>query len=190
MNSTDKPDQSPSHEGELEMRRRLPGPLRLDAQSLAKRVRPEISAALIEFIQRQPFFFIATASDQGDCDANFRGRNTSPAGRPQPLLIVKDPKTVLFPDFRGNGFYNSLGNILLNPHIGMLFIDFSEQQRARINGKAFVEDVMPPEAEIWPDAQAIVRVEVEQAYDNCSARIPKLKAFSGTTRMVQMKRRR
>lgn len=178
-----------SHKGELEMRRRLPGPLQVDEQILAKMVQPEISPALGEFIQRQPFFFVATASDQGECDANFRGRNASPSGRPQPLLIVKNLKTILFPDFRGNGFYNSLGNILLNPHIGMLFIDFSEQERARVNGKAFVEDVMSSEAEIWPEAQAMVRVEVEQAYSNCSARIPKLKAFSGSTRMVRMGRR-
>lgn len=190
MNVSDEPARIASHRGELEMRRRLPGPLRLDAQNLARLVQPEISAALGDFIQRQPFFFIATASDQGECDANFRGRNNSASGRAQPLLMVRDPKTILFPDFRGNGFYNSLGNILLNPHIGLLFIDFSEQRRARVNGKAFVEDVSPPEAEIWPEAQAIVRVEVAQAYNNCSARIPKLKAFTGTTKMVHLGRRR
>ena len=178
-----------SHEGELEMRRRLPGQPGLDTQSLAKLVRSEISPALGDFIQRQPFFFIATSSDQGDCDANFRGRNTAPSGRPQPLLVIKDPKTILFPDFQGNGFFNTLGNILLNPHIGLLFIDFSEQQRARVNGKAFVEEVARAEAEIWPEAQAVVRVEVEQAYNNCSARIPKLKAFSGVTKMVRLGRR-
>lgn len=180
----DNDDTPISHDGELEMRRRLPGCIRQTEEILAQQVMDHIKPSLAGFIERQPFFFIATASDVGACDASFRGRDASPAGRPLPLLRIADPKTILFPDFAGNGFYNSLGNIHRNPQIGMLFIDFTEQARARVNGRAYVEDVGAAEAEIWPKAQAIIRVQVEQAYPNCSARIPKMKPYANTTKMV------
>ncbi len=182
MDTTDKPI---SHDGELQMRQKLPNRIHLSEEILARQVLDHIAPSLAGFIERQPFFFIATACDQGACDANFRGRDASPSGRPQPLLKIQDPNTILFPDFAGNGFYNSLGNIHLNPQIGMLFIDFTEQQRARVNGRAFVEDVQSAEAELWPKAQAIVRVQVEHAYQNCPARIPKMKPYANSDKVVQ-----
>jgi predicted pyridoxine 5'-phosphate oxidase superfamily flavin-nucleotide-binding protein len=87
---------------------------------------------------------------------------------------VLDAKTLVFPDFSGNKLYNSLGNILVNPHIGLLFVDFQNRSRARVNGAAaIIEDRHVYEA-IWPTAQRYVKVEVQQAYPNCKARIPKM----------------
>ncbi|WP_456387795.1 pyridoxamine 5'-phosphate oxidase family protein [Profundibacter sp.] len=185
----DDTTKSISHAGELEMRRQFPSRHKLNEETLSKLVLDHINSSLAGFIEVQPFFFIATASDTGECDANFRARNTSASGRPQPLLKIKDPKTILFPDFAGNGFYNSMGNIHLNPHIGMLFIDFTEQRRARVNGHASVEMPAAEDTEIWPDAQAIVHVQVTQAYNNCSARIPKLKAYTNPQKMIRLGRR-
>ena len=171
------------------MRKRFRDRHRLDEEKLSKLVHDHINSSLAGFIEAQPFFFIATASDAGECDANFRGRNTSASGRPQPLLKIEDNKTILFPDFAGNGFYNSLGNILVNPHIGMLFIDFTEQRRARVNGSASIEEPTAETLELWPEAQAIVRVDVTHAYNNCSARIPKLKTYTNPQKFVQLRRR-
>lgn len=64
--------------------------------------------------------------------------------RAVPTVFVANPKTVVFPDYSGNKMYNSLGNILANPHIGMLFMDFptASRLRLRVNGKAEIaEDV-------------------------------------------------
>lgn len=184
---TDKPI---SHAGELEMRRRLPSRHRMNEEKLAKMVSSQIDAKLTGFIERQSFFFIATSSDIGDCDANFRGRDSGATGRPEPLLKVTSPTELIFPDFAGNGFYNSLGNIQLNPHIGMLFMDFQEQERARVNGKAFIDQPDSKTAEHWPKAQAIIRVQVEQAYYNCTARIPKMKMFTNSNKVVRLGRSR
>lgn len=179
-----------SHAGELEMRKRFANPLRLTDDKLSRMVDGHVDSSLAGFIEKQPFFFISTASDTGACDANFRARDVSETGRPQPLLLLKDSQNLLFPDFAGNGFYNSLGNIHLNPHIGLLFIDFQDQRRARINGNATVIDLDDATREIWPNAQAIVHVQVTEAYANCSARIPKLKAYSNPTKMVRLGGRR
>lgn len=162
------------HDGELTMRRRLPGPYHWDEAGLRQMMRPVISPGLTAFIEAQPFFFIATANAQGHCDSSFRSREYTAGGIPLLASKVLDEKHLMFPDFPGNGLYNSLGNIATNPHIGMLFIDFTRQRRARVNGTAEVIAATPEIREVWPQAQAAVLVTVEQAFGNCPARIPRL----------------
>ncbi|MBV1863663.1 MAG: pyridoxamine 5'-phosphate oxidase family protein [Rhodobacteraceae bacterium] len=171
------------------MRARLPSRHKINEDKLSKLMQDHINSSLAGFIEKQPFFFIATANGSGECDANFRARNTSASGRPQALLLIADSRSILFPDFAGNGFYNSLGNIHQNPHIGLLFIDFQDQRRARINGQASIASPTASTTELWPEAQAIIHVDVKEAYNNCSARIPKLKAYTNTQKMVRLKRR-
>ena len=173
------PDNPLGHEGELALRQQLPSHYRWDERNLPLMMRPSISASLARFIEAQPFFFIATASLEGHCDASFRGRNYA-QGKPLPVLKIMDAQHLMFPDYAGNGLYNSLGNILTNPHIGMLFVDFEHQRRARVNGIATVTAVDEAVRHIWPQAQAAVVVTVEQAFGNCQARIPQMHMVTGS----------
>ncbi|WP_425576218.1 pyridoxamine 5'-phosphate oxidase family protein [Streptomyces glaucosporus] len=139
-----------------------------------------------EFIGQQEMFFLATADRHGECDSTFR------AGPPGFLHVV-DERTLLYPEYRGNGVHASLGNIQENPHVGILLIDFF---RARIglhvNGRAeIVEDeaVRAAHPEVPADtvpgrrARMWVRVTVEEAYIHCAKHIPHLqKAPRGTPR--------
>lgn len=133
-----------------------------------------VSKRIADYIERLPFFFIATANNNGECDCSFRGREFDIAGKPYPLLKVIDPKTLVFPDYRGNKLFNSLGNILVNPQIGMLFIDFDNRVRLRINGAAQILEDSSVYSTIWPLSQRYVRVTPMQVYGNCKARIPKM----------------
>lgn len=162
------------HPGELELRAELPSRYRWDEHNLSLMMRPDMPAGFARFIEAQPFFFIATSDASGHCDASFRGRDYGATG-PLPALKVLDAKTLVFPDFPGNGLYNSLGNIRVNPHVGMLFMDFERQRRVRLNGRAEIRAPKETERRTWPAAQAVVEVTVEQAYGNCSARIPRMK---------------
>lgn len=162
------------HDGELQMRRTFASRYQWDEADLRQMMRPSISPGLASFIEAQPFFFIATADAEGHCDASFRGREYTAGGIPLPAAKVLDEGRLMFPDFPGNGLYNSLGNITVNPQIGMLFIDFTRQRRARVNGKAEIIPATPDVKAVWPLAQAVVMVTVEQAYGNCPARIPRL----------------
>lgn len=163
------------HAGEAEMRARFPSRHHWDEHNLPRMMRPFIPEPLARFIEAQPFFFIATASAAGHCDASFRGREYDASGHPLPALRVIDERHLAFPDYAGNGLYNSLGNILANPHIGMLFMDFDRQRRARVNGCAEIRAADAEIRSVWPLAQAAVFVTVEQAYGNCQARIPRLR---------------
>src|SRR3979411_962927 len=84
------------------------------------------------FIERAPYFFLATADAEGRPDCSFKG------GMPG-FVSVTGPSELAFPDYDGNGMFKSLGNILVNVEVGMLFIAMhGKPQRARVNGTATV----------------------------------------------------
>lgn len=180
MMSEEKRRDLPIHDGEREMAKRYPNPIyQWDNNNIGMMIRSQISPRIGAYLESLPFFFIATSNATGHCDASFRGREMSVDG-PLPLCWVPDSTTLIFPDFSGNGLYQSLGNILQNPQIGMLFMDFERQSRLRINGRATVHDADGPVRRRWPGAQAYVKVEVEQAYGNCQARIPHMRIVPGS----------
>lgn len=118
------------------------------------------------FIESRPLFFLATADADGRPDCSHKG------GLPGFVRVV-GPGTLAFPDYDGNGMFKSLGNVLANPNVGMLFIDFESPQRLRVNGRASVSENDPllPKFE---GAQRIVRVEAEAIFPNCPRYIHKM----------------
>ena len=126
------------------------------------------------FIEGREFFFISTSDNDGNCDCSFRGTEESNEGKQQPAVIVVDHKTLIFPDYSGNKMYNSLGNILANPNIGILFIDFSSALRLRVNGHAEIINNQNNYKDKWSTAKRYVKVTVNQVFWNCTKRIPKL----------------
>jgi hypothetical protein len=170
----DEPISTWLHEGEQIAQQRFGVAGFWNAHNLQAMLRTSISPNLAKFMENLPFFFIATASTQGECDCSFRGREHDVAGHHYPLVKVVDSKTVIFPDYRGNKLYNSLGNIIVNDHVGMLFIDFQSRTRVRLNGQAQIVDDAAAYADIFPLAQRYVRVSVKQVYGNCKARIPRM----------------
>jgi predicted pyridoxine 5'-phosphate oxidase superfamily flavin-nucleotide-binding protein len=117
------------------------------------------------FIERMPYFFLATADAQGRPDCSFKG------GMPG-FVSVTGPSELAFPDYDGNGMFKSLGNILVNAEVGMLFIAMhGKPQRLRVNGRATVsrED---PLLERTVGAQLVVRVAARSIFPNCPRYIP------------------
>jgi predicted pyridoxine 5'-phosphate oxidase superfamily flavin-nucleotide-binding protein len=120
-----------------------------------------------EFIAAQPFFFLATADAEGRPDCSFKG------GAPGFVRVVA-PDLLVFPDYDGNGMFKSLGNIVANPHVGLLFIAMGEQPgRIRVNGRAEVVRDDPMMADM-PGAQLVVRVAPTAIFPNCPRYIPNL----------------
>jgi predicted pyridoxine 5'-phosphate oxidase superfamily flavin-nucleotide-binding protein len=117
------------------------------------------------FIERMPYFFLATADAQGRPDCSFKG------GMPG-FVSVTGPSELAFPDYDGNGMFKSLGNILVNAEVGMLFIAMhGKPQRLRVNGTATVsrED---PLLQRTVGAQLVVRVAARAIFPNCPRYIP------------------
>ncbi len=110
------------------------------------------------FLESLDFFFIATSNRAGECDSSYRGKRPG-----VPVVKVLDEKTIIFPDYLGNGSFRSLGNILENPHIGMLFMDLKTGLRIRVNGEAEISDD-PSWLEMFPKSLQTVKVTVQEAY--------------------------
>lgn len=118
------------------------------------------------FIESRPFFFLSTADADGRPDCSYKG------GLPGFVRIV-DPQTLAFPSYDGNGMFISLGNLLVNPHVGLLFIDFESPKRLRVNGRAALHDDDPLLSE-FVGAQLIVRVRPDAIFPNCPRYIHKM----------------
>ena len=113
----------------------------------------------LAFIESADMFFLATADGDGRPQCSYKG------GEPG-FVRVLDERTIAFPSYDGNGMYLSLGNALVNPHVGLLFIDFERRRRMRLNGIASVDMNDPLHAE-YPEAQLVVRVRTTQVFPNC-----------------------
>jgi predicted pyridoxine 5'-phosphate oxidase superfamily flavin-nucleotide-binding protein len=119
------------------------------------------------FIESVIYFFIATADADGRPDCSFKG------GAPG-FVRVTAPDEIAFPDYDGNGMFKSLGNVLVNPNVGLLFIDLHQKpRRLRVNGTALVSREDPLLAHTV-GAQLIVRVKARAIFPNCPRYIPKL----------------
>jgi len=119
------------------------------------------------FIESAIYFFLSTADAQGRPDCSFKG------GAPG-FVRVTGESEIAFPDYDGNGMFKSLGNLLVNAHVGLLFIDLHERpRRLRVNGSATVSREDPLLAETV-GAQLIVRVRARAIFPNCPRYIPKM----------------
>jgi len=67
----------------------------------------------------------------------------------------------------------SAGNVLLNPHVSLLFVDFQSQARLRFNGSAFIQ-IGDPLINEWPEAELVVRVQLREMFPNCPRYIHKM----------------
>jgi predicted pyridoxine 5'-phosphate oxidase superfamily flavin-nucleotide-binding protein len=128
------------------------------------------------FIEQTIYFFLATADANGHPDCSFKG------GAPG-FVRVTAAAELAFPDYDGNGMFKSLGNIAVNPHVGLLFIAMhGKPQRLRVNGTARVLRDDPLMRDI-AGAQLIIRVTAHAIFPNCPRNIPELK-FEGPSKYV------
>lgn len=82
--------------------------------------------AVRQLILRADTFFIATAYpvDKRDAAAPAHGVDVSHRGGKHGFVHVGDDNFLTVPDYAGNQFFNTIGNLLVNPRAGLLFIDF------------------------------------------------------------------
>lgn len=146
------------HEGSRQLQDRF------DTRRLADRIEEGIVRAALDeddraFIERQDMLFLATADAQGRPQCSYKGGDPG-------FVRVLDERTLAFPLYDGNGMWLSAGNALVNPHVGLLFISFTEPKRLRVSGVASVHEDDPLLAEC-PEAKLIVRVAVSDVFPNC-----------------------
>ena len=143
-----------------------------DSRRIADRLEEKLTRTIFTdddkaFIEGAIYFFMATADAEGRPDCSFKG------GTPG-FVRVTGSSELAFPDYDGNGMFKSLGNLSVNPNVGLLFIALHDKpKRLRVNGTAVVRDDDPLLA-TTVGAQLMVRVTARAIFPNCPRYIPSM----------------
>lgn len=111
--------------------------------------------------------FIGSGYDAGE-DRPSDGHDASHRGGPRGFVRATDDGTLLrFPDYAGNNHFNTVGNLLRNPLVGLLFVDFETGGLLHIAGRASVD--WAPRDGRDPNADRMIEVTVEKVIDRPAA---------------------
>jgi ferredoxin-NADP reductase/predicted pyridoxine 5'-phosphate oxidase superfamily flavin-nucleotide-binding protein len=124
----------------------------------------ELTADLARRIQSADTFFIATghrADGENDEDVTL-GMDASHRGGPPGFVDVVDEHTLVIPDYKGNNHFNTLGNLVMDPRAGLLFVDFETGALLQLTGRAEI-DWDSDEVSRYPGARRLIRFTLEEA---------------------------
>ena len=107
---------------------------RFDTRRLADRIEQRLvtdtlSESDCAFIAARDMFFLATTDEHGQPACSYKGGDPG-------FVRATDARTLVFPNYDGNGMFLSMGNVLSTRKVGMLFIDFEAPRRLRVSGDA------------------------------------------------------
>ena len=140
--------------------------VRYDPDHDIGRVRPpqrsaKLGDAARQLIERSDTLSIATAYSDGSEEPS-TGADVSHRGGMPGFVRIEDDRTLTFPDYSGNLHFNTIGNILLNPKAGLLFLDFETGDVLYVTASAEViwegEDVRA-----FAGAERLLRFRVNEA---------------------------
>jgi fatty acid desaturase/predicted pyridoxine 5'-phosphate oxidase superfamily flavin-nucleotide-binding protein len=146
------------HSGSLELQREL-GTERLARHIADRYVAGTLSDSDVAVVAAADCFYLATADAAGRPDCSYKG------GLPG-FVRVTDRQTLCFPSYDGNGMFRSLGNIRVNPAVGLLFIDHGRLVKLRVNGDATVHTDSARTGQ-FAGVDAVVEVRVRDVFENC-----------------------
>jgi hypothetical protein len=120
-----------------------------------------LSPALREWISSADTFFIASGH-QGVSDDSVYGMDASHRGGQPGFVDVRSDTELVFPDYAGNNHYNTIGNLIMDPRAGLLFVDFERGSVLQLTGHVKIDWGSAAVAQI-PGAQRLVSFVLEEA---------------------------
>ena len=125
-----------------------------------------LTADQIVTIESADTMFIGS-SHHGEAGTASNGYDASHRGGAPGFVQVLDATHLQIPDYAGNNFFNTIGNIISNPHVGLLFIDFETGNLLHISGRATV-DWNPSETQ-HQNALRVIDIEIDTVLDRPGA---------------------
>lgn len=141
-----------------QLRKLIPNP----GPRTAAKLRDHLCDQGIAFIQRCPFLVLGTLGDWG--------LELSPKGDHPGFVEIIDDRTLLIPERKGNQLALGLGNILADPHVGLMMIRPATDEVLRISGRATLIDDSEVCERLSARGQAAVlaiQVEIDRAAFHC-----------------------
>ncbi|TGN50850.1 ferredoxin [Paracoccus liaowanqingii] len=135
----------------------LPGPVRISDR---------LDAAQTARIAAADTLFIGSGyMSEGKGAAN--GYDASHRGGAPGFVRINDDRSLQIPDYPGNSFFNTIGNLIGDPRVGLLFIDFDTGSLLHLTGRARID--WHPGDSHDPDARRMIHVGIDQVVDRPSA---------------------
>ncbi|MCZ0964149.1 FAD-binding oxidoreductase [Paracoccus benzoatiresistens] len=124
----------------------------------AARISDRLEAAQTARIAAADTIFIGSGSlsEGHGYDASHRG------GAPG-FVRVTDDGSLLVPDYPGNNFFNTIGNLMRNPRVGVLIVDFTSGSLLHVSGRARID--WNPKDSHDPAARRMIHVAVDKVVD-------------------------
>ncbi|MET0319288.1 MAG: pyridoxamine 5'-phosphate oxidase family protein [Duganella sp.] len=88
-----------------------------------------LRGTVADIVRRTDTVFVASRHAQGGADASHRGGHAG-------FVTIVDEHTLRIPDYRGNSLFNTLGNLAVDPHAGLVILDFDGGQLLQLTGTA------------------------------------------------------
>lgn len=128
-----------------------------------------MSQEVMKIVKNSSYFFLATSSIDGVPNLNFKGGEKG-------FVHVLNNKTIIFPDFIGNGILHGINDIMQNSHIAILFIDFVTGIRYKISGAASIIDKTEEISQYlnlkgFDYPPRVIMVDINYVIGNCSKHI-------------------
>ena len=94
-------------------------------------------------------------------DASHRGGDRG-------FVQIINENQLRFPDYAGNNHYNTIGNLVLDPRAGYLFIDFESGSLLQLTGTVSI-DWEPDDLTAFPGARRLITLDIEEIVELPSA---------------------
>jgi PPOX class probable FMN-dependent enzyme len=144
------------------------------SELVIKKQLSELDAHMRRFIAESPFLLIGTVGRDGSSDVSPRG------DAPGCLAAVRDARTLLIPERRGNRRADSLRNIIETGHAALLFLIPGVGETLRVNGRACVirdDEVLTPLAVEGKTPLVGIAIEVDECFFQCAKAIIRSKLW-------------
>ncbi|GAB5480650.1 MAG: hypothetical protein Pars92KO_04070 [Parasphingorhabdus sp.] len=125
-----------------------------------------LSQGQIAQIQSADTMFIGTGQQANAGEAS-SGYDASHRGGERGFVQIVDELHLRIPDYAGNNFFNTIGNLIENPRLGLLFIDFESGSMLHITGTAVID--WEPENALDPAARRMIDVTIDAVVERPSA---------------------
>ena len=126
--------------------------------------RPALDEVDRQWLAHSPFCLVATSAADGSCDV-------SPKGDPPGFTVVLDDRTIALPERSGNRRADGFGNILSNPHVGLIYLLPGRTDTFRVQGRArLVRDADLLDAMVVQGSRPLLAmvVEIESVFYHCA----------------------
>jgi ferredoxin-NADP reductase/predicted pyridoxine 5'-phosphate oxidase superfamily flavin-nucleotide-binding protein len=126
-----------------------------------------LSSAMREWIRTADTFFIASGHSGND-DNPIYGMDASHRGGEPGFVKIESDTHLVFPDYAGNNHYNTIGNLVMDPRAGLLFVDFGRGSLLQLSGRTSIDWDSPAVARV-PGARRLVNFMLEEVVELAEA---------------------